>query len=111
MVWSEYSRFLSFFLSFFTGAQALNSVLTSEFTSALVDSGEKIALGITVLLAFSVFVLAIAEKMPETSDSMPLIGRYKYSACVRPSVRMYRTVVCDESDLPEKDWKGSRRLI
>lgn len=38
------------------------------------DSGEKIALGITVLLAFSVFVLAIAEKMPETSDSMPLIG-------------------------------------
>lgn len=38
------------------------------------DSGEKIAMGITVLLAFSVFVLAIAEKMPETSDSMPLIG-------------------------------------
>uniref|UniRef100_A0A915EIN8 Neurotransmitter-gated ion-channel transmembrane domain-containing protein n=1 Tax=Ditylenchus dipsaci TaxID=166011 RepID=A0A915EIN8_9BILA len=34
------------------------------------DSGEKIALGITVLLAFSVFVLAIAEKMPETSDSI-----------------------------------------
>ena len=38
------------------------------------DSGEKIALGVTVLLAFSVFMLAIAEKMPETSESIPLIG-------------------------------------
>ena len=39
------------------------------------DSGEKIALGVTVLLAFSVFMLAIAEKMPETSESIPLIGK------------------------------------
>lgn len=38
------------------------------------DSGEKIGLGITVLLAFSVFVLQIAEKMPETSESVPLVG-------------------------------------
>ena len=39
------------------------------------DSGEKIALGVTVILAFSVFMLAIAEKMPETSESIPLIGQ------------------------------------
>ena len=38
------------------------------------DSGEKIALGVTVILAFSVFMLAIAEQMPETSESIPLIG-------------------------------------
>ena len=38
------------------------------------DSGEKIALGVTVILAFSVFMLAIAERMPETSESIPLIG-------------------------------------
>ena len=41
------------------------------------DSGEKIALGVTVILAFSVFMLAIAERMPETSESIPLIGNYK----------------------------------
>ncbi len=41
------------------------------------DSGEKIALGVTVLLAFSVFMLAIAEKMPETSESIPLIGEMR----------------------------------
>jgi nicotinic acetylcholine receptor len=40
------------------------------------DSGEKIALGVTVLLAFSVFMLAISEKLPETSESIPLLGMY-----------------------------------
>ncbi|VDO87497.1 unnamed protein product [Schistosoma margrebowiei] len=39
------------------------------------DSGEKITLGITVLLAFSVFMLLIAENMPATSEFVPLIGK------------------------------------
>jgi len=39
------------------------------------DSGEKITLGITVLLAFSVFMLMIAENMPATSEFVPLMGR------------------------------------
>ena len=50
------------------------SVLTLLVFCMPPESGEKIALGVTVLLAFSVFMLAIAEKMPETSDSIPLIG-------------------------------------
>ena len=40
------------------------------------DSGEKITLGITVLLAFSVFMLLIAENIPATSEMVPLIGIY-----------------------------------
>jgi len=43
------------------------------------DSGEKITLGITVLLAFSVFMLLVAESMPKTSESVPLIGKSIYS--------------------------------
>ena len=42
------------------------------------DSGEKITLGITVLLAFSVFMLLIAESMPATSEFVPLIGKYHH---------------------------------
>ncbi|KAK3532820.1 hypothetical protein QTP86_032105 [Hemibagrus guttatus] len=38
------------------------------------DSGEKISLGITVLLSLTVFMLLVAEIMPATSDSVPLIG-------------------------------------
>ena len=40
------------------------------------DSGEKIALSITVLLAYSVFMLLIAENIPATSETVPLIGIY-----------------------------------
>ena len=40
------------------------------------DSGEKVTLGLTVLLAFSVFMLLIAENMPATSSFVPLIGMY-----------------------------------
>ena len=42
------------------------------------DSGEKITLGITVLLAFSVFMLLIAENIPATSETVPLIGLKYY---------------------------------
>ena len=46
------------------------------------DSGEKITLGITVLLAFSVFMLMIAENMPATSEFVPLMGT-NCSSCRR----------------------------
>ncbi|VDN58048.1 unnamed protein product [Dracunculus medinensis] len=57
------------------------------------DSGEKIALGITVLLAFSVFVLTIAEKIPETSDSVPLIGIYLSMVMGMTSISVVMTVM------------------
>ncbi len=40
------------------------------------DAGEKITLGITVLLSYSVFMLLVAESMPPTSEFVPLIGQY-----------------------------------
>ena len=39
------------------------------------DAGEKITLGITVLLSYSVFMLMVAENMPHTSEFVPLIGK------------------------------------
>ncbi|XP_041037663.1 neuronal acetylcholine receptor subunit alpha-7-like isoform X1 [Carcharodon carcharias] len=46
------------------------------------ESGEKISLGITVLLCLTVFMLLVAEIMPATSDSIPLIGQYFASIMV-----------------------------
>ncbi|NXM81690.1 ACH10 protein, partial [Oenanthe oenanthe] len=39
------------------------------------DSGEKVSLGVTVLLALTVFQLLVAEIMPP-AESVPLIGKY-----------------------------------
>lgn len=40
------------------------------------DSGEKISMGITTLLSMTVFLMIVADKMPPTSDDLPLIGLY-----------------------------------
>lgn len=40
------------------------------------QSNEKVTLGLTVLLAYMVFMLMIRDRMPETSDSLPLLGLY-----------------------------------
>ena len=38
------------------------------------ETGEKISLGITVLLSLCVFLLMMSERMPATSETIPLIG-------------------------------------
>ncbi len=40
------------------------------------ESGEKVSLGITVLLSFSVFLLVIADNVPQTSETAPLLGTW-----------------------------------
>ncbi|RNA26264.1 neuronal acetylcholine receptor subunit alpha-10-like [Brachionus plicatilis] len=57
------------------------------------DSGEKITLGITVLLAFSVFMLLIAENIPATSEMVPLIGVYLTVIMSLTSLSIILTVV------------------
>jgi len=39
------------------------------------DAGEKISLGISVLLAFTVFLVMIADSIPRVSSAIPLIGK------------------------------------
>ncbi|OWA51486.1 Neuronal acetylcholine receptor subunit beta-3 [Hypsibius exemplaris] len=79
------------------------------------DSGEKIALGITVILAFSVIMLSIIEKLPETSDSIPLIGSYLNTVMSLAAISVMMTVAVINIDWrqPEKhpmpDWV--KRLI
>ncbi|CAF1236441.1 unnamed protein product [Adineta steineri] len=56
------------------------------------DSGEKITLGITVLLAFSVFMLLIAESIPATSEMVPLIEIYLTAVMALTSLSIVLTV-------------------
>uniref|UniRef100_A0A1B0DDX7 Neurotransmitter-gated ion-channel transmembrane domain-containing protein n=1 Tax=Phlebotomus papatasi TaxID=29031 RepID=A0A1B0DDX7_PHLPP len=37
------------------------------------DSGEKLSLGVTILLSLTVFLNMVAETMPATSDAVPLL--------------------------------------
>ncbi|XP_066558103.1 neuronal acetylcholine receptor subunit alpha-7 isoform X2 [Amia ocellicauda] len=57
------------------------------------DSGEKISLGITVLLSLTVFMLLVAEIMPATSDSVPLIAQYFATTMVIVGLSVIVTVL------------------
>ena len=56
------------------------------------ESGEKVSLGITVLLSFSVFLLVVDEQIPRTSDAIPILSKLLNSSdcvisidlCIRP---------------------------
>lgn len=63
------------------------------------ESGEKVSLGLTVLLAFSVFMLLIAENMPATSNFVPLIGIYLTTVMALTSFSVIMAVVTSNINL------------
>ena len=58
---------------------AMSSV--SMFVFALpAESGEKISLGISVLISYTVLTLLVADTMPTNADAMPVLSRYPHHA-------------------------------
>ncbi|XP_017296062.1 acetylcholine receptor subunit delta isoform X2 [Kryptolebias marmoratus] len=57
------------------------------------DSGEKMTLSISVLLAQSVFLLLISQRLPETSTTVPLIVKYLMFIMVLVTVVVLNCVV------------------
>ena len=45
------------------------------------ESGEKITLGLSVLLTITVFMLMVADKMPQTSESISVISEWCWCWC------------------------------
>uniref|UniRef100_A0A3Q3EC87 Cholinergic receptor, nicotinic, alpha 7 (neuronal) n=1 Tax=Labrus bergylta TaxID=56723 RepID=A0A3Q3EC87_9LABR len=79
------------------------------------DSGEKISLGITVLLSLTVFMLLVAEIMPATSDSVPLIAQYFATTMVIVGLSVIATVLVLQYHHHDPDGdtclSGSTRVI
>lgn len=60
----------------------MNVILPSILTSVLLLSiffctpGQKVQIGVVVLLSFRIFLLNVAGNIPKTSDHIPLLGEY-----------------------------------
>ncbi|XP_057306708.1 neuronal acetylcholine receptor subunit alpha-7-like [Hydractinia symbiolongicarpus] len=65
------------------------------------ESGERISLAITLLLAMTVFMLVVADIIPATSDVIPLVGMF-FSASMVEMVLMI-VVLCYVMRLHHKD--------
>ncbi|XP_072169228.1 acetylcholine receptor subunit alpha-type unc-38-like [Diadema setosum] len=57
------------------------------------ESGEKIALNVTILLSLNVFMLLSAEMMPPSSDSIPVIGQFYTATIVLVSISVVVAVI------------------
>ncbi len=42
------------------------------------QSGEKVSLGITVFLSFGVLMYSLSDRLPENSDTFPILGMVGY---------------------------------
>ncbi len=66
----------------------LNIILPSIMTSVLLLSvffctpGQKVQIGVVVLLSFRIFLINVSAEIPKTSDHIPLLGEYHLLFCV-----------------------------
>ncbi|XP_046403893.1 neuronal acetylcholine receptor subunit alpha-7 isoform X4 [Ischnura elegans] len=68
-------RTLYYFFNLIVPCVLISSMALLGFTLPP-DSGEKLTLGVTILLSLTVFSLLVADVLPQTSDAVPLIGTY-----------------------------------
>ena len=63
----------------------MNVILPSIMTSVLLLSiffctpGQKVQIGVVVLLSFRIFLLNVSDSIPKTSDHTPILGKSTYS--------------------------------
>jgi len=68
-------RTLYYFFNLIVPCVLISSMALLGFTLPP-DAGEKLTLGVTVMLSLTVFMNIVSELMPITSDAVPLIGTY-----------------------------------
>uniref|UniRef100_A0A3P8VLQ4 Cholinergic receptor, nicotinic, alpha 7a (neuronal) n=1 Tax=Cynoglossus semilaevis TaxID=244447 RepID=A0A3P8VLQ4_CYNSE len=86
-------RRTSFYAFYFLLPCILISIMAVMVFLLPPDSGEKITLGITVLLSMVVFMLLIAQVIPASSDTVPLIAQYFAVILVIVALSVAATVV------------------
>ena len=79
----------------------MNVILPSILTSVLLLSiffctpGQKVQIGVVVLLSFRIFLLNVAGNIPKTSDHIPLLGEYMSTVYIYMRSKNLRLRVMD----------------
>ncbi|XP_026686641.1 CHRNA7-FAM7A fusion protein-like [Diaphorina citri] len=67
-------RTLYYFFNLIVPCVLISSMALLGFTLPP-DSGEKLTLGITILLSHTVFLLRLAQVLPQSSEAVPILGQ------------------------------------
>ncbi|XP_023287757.1 neuronal acetylcholine receptor subunit alpha-7 [Orussus abietinus] len=85
-------RTLYYFFNLIVPCVLISSMALLGFTLPP-DSGEKLTLGVTILLSLTVFLNLVAETLPQVSDAIPLLGTYFNCIMVMVASSVVLTVV------------------
>ena len=81
-----------FYISNFILPCALIAALTAMVFLTPAETGEQLAVGVTILLSLVVFFLMVETRVPNTSDHLPLIA--KYYCCTVIEISAVLAVTC-----------------
>ena len=66
--------------------------ITVSNNSCILETGEQLAVGVTILLSLVVFFLMVETRVPNTSDHLPLLS--KYYCCTVIEISAVLAVTC-----------------
>ncbi|XP_028408538.1 acetylcholine receptor subunit alpha-1-A-like [Dendronephthya gigantea] len=81
-----------FYISNFILPCALIAALTAMVFLTPAETGEQLAVGVTILLSLVVFFLMVETRVPNTSDHLPLIA--KYYCCTVIEISAVLAITC-----------------
>ncbi|KAF9816675.1 hypothetical protein SFRURICE_018555 [Spodoptera frugiperda] len=84
-------RTLYYFFNLIVPCVLISSMALLGFTLPP-DSGEKLTLGVTILLSLTVFLNLVAETLPQVSDAIPLLGTLPKPNPHRVTILLSQTV-------------------
>ena len=73
--WLTLQRKPLFYIMNITIPAIVLAILSAMTFMVPIDSGERIGLGVSILLAFSVFMLILADNTPQTSQNPAILGK------------------------------------
>lgn len=85
-------RLPSFYISNFILPCALIAALAAMVFLTPAETGEQLAVGVTILLSLVVFFLMVETRVPNTSDHLPLIA--KYYCCTVIEISAVLAITC-----------------
>ncbi|XP_071950157.1 neuronal acetylcholine receptor subunit alpha-9-like [Antedon mediterranea] len=99
-------RPLFYFLNLVVPCLVISAMSLVEFILPC-NSGEKVSLGITVLLSLTVFMLVVAENMPASGSDIPILSRFYIITIMCVSISLLMTILvlnCHHRQTPLPRW-------
>ncbi|XP_069142508.1 neuronal acetylcholine receptor subunit beta-3-like [Argopecten irradians] len=98
----------TYFVNIIVFPSILLSIMTIGVYFIPVEEGERIGCGMTILLAFTVFLIQVADHLPENSETLPIIGLYFLMVMTSSTLVIIDSIIMSNRPVPSYS-KGNKK--